>query len=55
MSLYDLHPGIGAFGFIAPNATVIGDIEMSNNCVVWGGAVLRGDMNAIRYNLSYNH
>lgn len=33
--------------FIAPNATVVGDVTLGENASVWYGAVLRGDMGAI--------
>lgn len=33
--------------FIAPNATVIGDVSLGNNCSIWFGAVLRGDNDTI--------
>lgn len=34
--------------FIAPNATVVGDVEMGNQCSIWFNAVIRGDVNSIR-------
>jgi gamma-carbonic anhydrase len=34
--------------FVAPNATVLGSVELGAGCSVWYGAVLRGDVNAIR-------
>ena len=33
--------------YIAPNATVVGDVTLENNVSIWHGAVLRGDMGAI--------
>ena len=33
--------------FIAPTATVIGDVTLNNDCSVWWGAVLRGDYESI--------
>lgn len=33
--------------FIAPNATVTGDVTLENNVSIWHGAVLRGDLGAI--------
>lgn len=33
--------------FIAPNATVVGDVTLGNNVNIWYGAVLRGDSGAI--------
>lgn len=34
--------------FIAPNATIVGDVIMGNNCSIWFNAVVRGDVNSIR-------
>lgn len=34
--------------FLAPNATVVGDVVMGENCSVWFSAVVRGDVNKIR-------
>lgn len=34
--------------FIAPNATVVGDVIMGDECSVWFNAVIRGDVNSIR-------
>lgn len=34
--------------FIAPNATVVGDVQLEKDVSIWYGAVLRGDMGAIR-------
>ena len=34
--------------FIAPNATVVGDVVLEKDVNIWYGAVLRGDFGAIR-------
>ena len=34
--------------FIAPNATIVGDVVMGDDCSVWFNAVIRGDVNSIR-------
>lgn len=34
--------------YLAPNATVTGDVTLAHNVSIWHGAVLRGDMGAIR-------
>ena len=34
--------------YIAPNATLAGDIIMGDDCSVWFNAVIRGDVNTIR-------
>ncbi|MBS1750745.1 MAG: gamma carbonic anhydrase family protein [Bacteroidetes bacterium] len=44
----DVFPVIGDNCFIAPNATIVGDVVMGNDCSVWFNAVVRGDVNAIR-------
>ena len=36
-------PKIHASAFIAPNATLIGGVEIGANCGIWFGAVLRAD------------
>lgn len=41
-------PKFGKNCFIAPNATVVGDVEMGNDCSIWFNAVVRGDVNSIR-------
>ncbi|HQW83279.1 MAG TPA: gamma carbonic anhydrase family protein [Ferruginibacter sp.] len=43
-----VHPKFGNNCFIAPNASIVGDVEMGNDCSVWFNAVLRGDVNKIR-------
>jgi carbonic anhydrase/acetyltransferase-like protein (isoleucine patch superfamily) len=34
--------------FIAPNATVVGDVVMGEECSIWFNTVVRGDVNSIR-------
>lgn len=41
-------PSWGKSCFIAPNATLCGDIIMGDECSVWFNAVIRGDVNSIR-------
>ena len=43
----DKHPQIGENCFIAPNATIVGEVTMGNDCSVWFNAVIRGDVNKI--------
>jgi carbonic anhydrase/acetyltransferase-like protein (isoleucine patch superfamily) len=47
-NLYDQVPAFPDSTFIAPTASVIGSVNMGENCSVWYGAVLRGDLSAIR-------
>ena len=44
----DKHPQFGKDCFVAPNATIVGDVVMGDNCSVWFNAVVRGDVNSIR-------
>jgi len=41
-------PSIPESCFLAPNATIVGDVEMGEECSVWFNAVVRGDVNSIR-------
>jgi len=41
-------PKIGENVFLADNATIIGDVEIGDDCSIWFNAVLRGDVNSIR-------
>ena len=41
-------PEMGENCFIAPNATIVGDVTMGKECSVWFSAVIRGDVNSIR-------
>jgi len=37
-------PRLGRDVYVAPNATVIGDVELGAEVSIWFGAVLRGDV-----------
>ena len=41
-------PIFGNNCFIAPNATVVGDVVTGDDCSIWFNAVIRGDVNSIR-------
>jgi len=41
-------PKIGDNCFLAETATVIGEVEIGNNCSIWYNAVLRGDVHYIK-------
>ena len=47
-SLRGLTPKWGDDCFFAENATLIGDVQMGDQCSVWYQAVVRGDVHAIR-------
>jgi carbonic anhydrase/acetyltransferase-like protein (isoleucine patch superfamily) len=44
----DTWPKLGRDVFLAPNATVTGDVELGDEVSVWFGAVIRGDSGPIR-------
>jgi carbonic anhydrase/acetyltransferase-like protein (isoleucine patch superfamily) len=41
-------PKIADDVFVAPNAAIIGDVEIGPGSSIWFGAVLRGDIGPIR-------
>ena len=41
-------PSFGKGTWLAPNCTVVGDVTTGENCSIWFGAVVRGDVCAIR-------
>lgn len=47
LPIKNISPSWGANCFIAPNATLVGDVKMGNDCSVWFNAVVRGDVNSI--------
>ena len=51
MTIYEhngVRPTLGRDVYIAPNASVIGDVHLGDESSVWFGAVLRGDCFSIR-------
>jgi len=43
-----MRPRVAPDAFVAPNAAVIGDVEIGAQSSVWFGCTLRGDLNFIR-------
>ena len=41
-------PKVGKDCFLADNAVLIGDTVIGDECSIWFGAILRGDVNSIR-------
>ena len=41
-------PIFGANVYLAENATVVGEVELGEDCSVWFSAVVRGDVNSIK-------
>jgi carbonic anhydrase/acetyltransferase-like protein (isoleucine patch superfamily) len=47
-------PQIPSTCWLAENCTVVGDVEMGENCSIWFNAVVRGDVNSIRFGNNVN-
>ena len=47
-SVNGARPKFGNNCYLAENATIVGDVEMGDDCSVWFTAVVRGDVNWIR-------
>ncbi len=47
-------PAIAEAAFIAPNSTILGAVTLGKDSSVWYGAILRGDINAIRIGAGTN-
>jgi gamma-carbonic anhydrase len=41
-------PRFGSRVFVAENAAIVGDVDLGDDCSIWYGVVLRGDVNYIR-------
>lgn len=57
MALYEykgVRPRVGRGVFVAPGATVIGDVELGDEASVWFGVVIRGDVMPIRFGARTN-
>jgi carbonic anhydrase/acetyltransferase-like protein (isoleucine patch superfamily) len=50
----DKSPRIAAGTFIAPTATIIGDVQIADGANIWYGTVLRGDLAPIRIGADTN-
>jgi len=48
------HPDVAATAFVAPGATIVGDVVLAENVSVWYGAVVRGDVAPIRVGRNSN-
>ena len=53
-SLRGKTPVIGLNSFLAENAVIIGDVTIGDNCSIWYGAVLRGDVHYIKIGNNVN-
>ena len=50
----NISPKIANNVFIAPNATIIGDVEIGEDASVWFSSVVRGDVHSIRIGAKTN-
>lgn len=48
LSVQGKSPLIPSSCWLAPNATLVGDVQLGEKCTVWFNAVIRGDVNEIR-------
>ena len=48
LPVHGVEPRWGKDCYLAPNATIVGDVVMGDDCSVWFNAVVRGDVNSIR-------
>lgn len=48
LAVNGVEPKLGNDCFIAPNATIVGDVITGNECSFWFNAVVRGDVNSIK-------
>ncbi len=46
--LNGITPAVGENTFLAETAVLIGDVTLGDDCSIWYGAVLRGDVNTIK-------
>ncbi|KAH0771889.1 hypothetical protein KY290_015870 [Solanum tuberosum] len=47
MNLFNKAPMVDKDAFVAPSASLIGDVHVGRNASIWYGCVLRGDVNSI--------
>lgn len=45
MNLFDKDPAVDKDAFVAPGASVIGDVQVGRGSSIWYGCVLRGKQN----------
>lgn len=53
MPLYKMKPAYTGYVFIAPNATIVGEVILGRQITIGHGTVIRGDINAVRYFIVY--
>lgn len=48
LPVHGIFPVFGNNCYMAPNATIVGDVITGDECSIWFNAVVRGDVNSIR-------
>jgi carbonic anhydrase/acetyltransferase-like protein (isoleucine patch superfamily) len=48
LAVKGISPVFGKNVYVAPNATIVGDVILGDECSIWFNAVIRGDVNSIR-------
>lgn len=48
MPYKELNPKIDSSAWVAPGAVVVGDVDIGEDCSIWFGVVIRGDVHKIR-------
>lgn len=48
MNIFDKVPAVDKDAFLAPSASLIGDVEVGSKSSIWYGCVLRGDVGSIK-------
>ena len=48
LSVKNVLPSIPDSCWLAENSTIVGDVDLGENCSVWFNAVIRGDVNSIK-------
>ena len=54
LPVLDKHPQFGNNCFIAPNATITGDVIIANDCSIWLNALVRGADTIIKMGITVN-
>ncbi|KAH9320069.1 hypothetical protein KI387_021838, partial [Taxus chinensis] len=47
MNLYDKAPNVAKDAFVAPSASLVGDVKVGQGSSIWYGCILRGDVKSI--------
>lgn len=48
LPVHGILPSFGTDCYLAPNATIVGDVQTGDHCSFWFNSVVRGDVNSIR-------